>query len=57
MSNGVETMIHYKFTLSQNKYLKILKKNANLKYSRKISKKVLSLPIHPFLKKMRYQNY
>lgn len=49
--NKIETMVHYSNLLSQNKYLKkYVKKNQTFKIATKISKDVLSLPIHPFLK-------
>ena len=48
--NKIETMIHYSNLISQNKYLKkYVKKNQTFKVANNISKKVLSLPIHPFL--------
>lgn len=49
--NKIDTMIHYSNLLSENKYLKKYMKNKkDFKIANKISKNVLSLPVHPFLK-------
>ena len=43
-------MVHYSNLLSENKYLKkYVKKKQIFTVANKISKKVLSLPVHPFL--------
>ena len=50
-SSKIQSMIHYKNTLSSNNYLKKYVKDKNyLKKSEGFTKKVISLPIHPFLK-------
>lgn len=49
--NKIESMIHYSNLLSENKYLKkYVKKKQTFKVAKYVSKKALSLPIHPFLK-------
>ena len=50
--NNIESMVHYSSVLSENKYLrKYVNKNEEFKIAKQVSKKVLSLPIHAFLKK------
>lgn len=52
LSKGIQTMIHYNSPLSSNPYLKkMFKEDIKKKNAYKKSKVVLSLPIHPFLKK------
>tara|TARA_Y100000591_G_scaffold327892_1_gene353265 strand:- start:1443 stop:2534 length:1092 start_codon:yes stop_codon:yes gene_type:complete len=55
-SRNIQSMIHYKNTLSSNNYLKKYVKNRNyLKKSEGLTKRVVSLPIHPFLRSVEIE--
>jgi len=49
-AKGIGARVYYPFLLSETRAFKNCKRKGTLKNAKEVSKKVLSLPIHPFLK-------